>query len=138
MSCVCFSSPRGAVLDGVHPALLQLFYPSRGHFIGVIGSLSQRSLVRSVKTAMKGVTPLPVYSFSGPRFIPGVDFSDHINFWNEGYPAVMITDTAFHRNLNYHHLDDTANELEYDRMAMVVVGVFEAVRDLAGEDAVSP
>jgi len=113
--------------------LLRLFYPSRANFIGVIGCMNQRALVRSVKTSMKGATPLPVYSFCGPRFIPGVDFSDHINFWDEGYPAVMITDTAFHRNPAYHGASDVAEELDYERMSMVVVGVFEAVRDLAGD-----
>jgi len=112
-------------------ALLRLFYPSRANFISVIGCMNQRSLVQSVKKSMSGATPLPVHSFCGPRFIPGVDFSDHINFWDEGYPAVMITDTAFHRNPAYHGAGDVAEELDYERMAMVVLGVFEAVRDLA-------
>jgi hypothetical protein len=80
---------------------------------------------------MLGASTLPVYSINAPSFIPGVDFSDHLNYWNEGFPAVMITDTAFYRNHAYHTSGDTADRLDYRRMAMVVQGVYGAVLDLA-------
>jgi hypothetical protein len=80
---------------------------------------------------MKGATDLPVYSFRGPESLPGVDFSDHRNYWPHGIPSAMITDTAFFRNKAYHTADDTAGRLDYDRMGMVVVAVYEAIRELA-------
>jgi len=63
--------------------------------------------------------------------VPGIDFSDHRNYWGVGYDAVMITDTAFYRNPNYHTPRDTAETLDYQRMALVVQGVYAAVLALA-------
>jgi Zn-dependent M28 family amino/carboxypeptidase len=111
--------------------VLRLFYPTKGNFISVIGKMGQALLVRKIKGAMKGASSLPVYSINAPRSIPGVDFSDHMNYWDAGYPAVMITDTAFYRNLNYHTTADTAEKLDYNRMAQVVEGVYAAVLELA-------
>ena len=111
-------------------ALLKAFYPTRGNFIAVVGKLDQIRVLRRVKAAMVGASPLPVYSISAPRSIPGVDFSDHLNYWNAGYDAVMITDTAFYRNPNYHTFEDTPDTLDYRRMAQVVQGVYAAVTAL--------
>ncbi|HEU5236973.1 MAG TPA: M28 family peptidase [Pyrinomonadaceae bacterium] len=115
-------------------SLLRAFYPSRGNFIAVVGSLGQSGLVRRVKRAMMGSSSLPVYSINAPRFVPGVDFSDHLSYWNAGYDALMITDTAFYRNHNYHTANDTPEKLDYRRMAMVVAGVFGAVIDLSSSE----
>ena len=112
-------------------AALSAFYPSTGNFIGVVGQLGDWSLVRQTKAAMQHSSPLPVYSINAPIFVTGVDFSDHLNYWNAGYSAVMITDTAFYRNRNYHSAEDTAEKLDYKRMAMVVEGVYAAVKELA-------
>ena len=110
---------------------LKLFYPSRGDFIAVVGKFDQGRLVRRVKRAMLGAAPLPVYSINAPRSVPGIDFSDQMNYWEAGYDAVMITDTAFYRNPNYHTARDTAGTLDYRRMAMVVEGVYAAALDLS-------
>jgi hypothetical protein len=112
-------------------SVLSLFYPTEGNFISVIGKIGEGMLVRKIKKAMAGATSLPVYSINAPRLIPGVDFSDHLNYWREGYPAVMITDTAFYRNANYHTIGDTAERLDYRRMGQVVEGVYAAVVDVA-------
>ena len=112
-------------------SLLRAFYPSQGNFIAVVGSLGEGNLARRVKRSMIGSSSLPVYSINAPRFLPGVDFSDHLSYWKEGYPALMITDTAFYRNRNYHTANDTAEKLDYRRMAMVVAGVYAAVIDLS-------
>jgi len=106
---------------------LSLFYPSEGNFISVIGKMGAGTLVRKIKRAMAEATSLPVYSINAPRLIPGVDFSDHLSYWQEGYPAVMITDTAFYRNANYHTMWDTAERLDYRRMSQVVEAVYAAV-----------
>jgi hypothetical protein len=111
--------------------VLGAFYPSTGNFISVVGRLSDWSLVRRTKAAMRSASPVPVYSINAPRFVPGVDFSDQLNYWEAGYPAVMITDTAFYRNPHYHTVHDTEEKLDYIRMAMVVEGVYAAVVELA-------
>jgi Zn-dependent M28 family amino/carboxypeptidase len=112
--------------------LLKAVYPTRGDFITVVGKMDQGPLARLVKRAMRGAAPLPVYSVNAPRAVPGIDFSDHLNYWDAGYDAVMVTDTAFFRNPNYHTPDDTPDTLDYGRMAMVVRGVYEAVLALSG------
>lgn len=124
-----FSDERGS--QHFPAGLLSVFYPSTGNFIGVVGRISDGLLARRVKSAMSGAAPLPVYSISAPSVIPGVDFSDQLNYWRAGYSAVMITDTAFYRNLNYHTAHDTPEKLDYKRMAMVVEGVYAAVTELS-------
>ena len=111
--------------------VLSAFYPSTGNFIGVVGRLGDWSVVRRTKAAMRKASPLPVYSINAPEFVAGVDFSDQLNYWHAGYSALMITDTAFYRNPNYHTEHDTEEKLDYKRMAMVVEGVYAAVVDLA-------
>jgi Zn-dependent M28 family amino/carboxypeptidase len=106
---------------------LAAFYPSQGNFIALVGNLSQGFVVRYLKKAMQSASPLPVYSINAPRFVPGIDFSDHRNYWQAGYKAVMVTDTAFYRNPHYHTLQDTADRLDYERMTIVVQGVYAAV-----------
>ena len=113
--------------------LLRWFYPTQGNFIAVVGSLSDTALVRTIKGSMKGASSLPVYSINAPKSMKGIDFSDHHNFWKFGYPAVMITDTAFFRNTHYHKASDTAEKLDYQKMAQVVEGVYSALWAVAGD-----
>jgi hypothetical protein len=110
--------------------LLKLLYPSRGDFVAVVGRLGDVRLVRSVKSAMAGGSPLPVRSINAPAIIPGIDLSDHMNYWSQGYPAVMVTDTAMFRNDHYHTAEDRPETLDYRRMAMVVQDMDRAVRSL--------
>jgi hypothetical protein len=79
----------------------------------------------------KGVLRILVISFIGPVSLPGIDFSDHRNYWEFGFPAVMITDTAFFRNTEYHEAGDTWDRLDYDRMMQVVESVGFAVVELS-------
>jgi hypothetical protein len=81
-----------------------------------------------------GAADLPVYSVNAPLMVTGIDYSDHRSYWEYGYNAVMITDTAFYRNLEYHTPSDTADRLNYELMAKAVVQVFEAVKGLATEN----
>lgn len=110
--------------------LLRYVYPRTGNFIAVVGKLGQWETVRRIKQAMRGASDLPVHSINAPTWVPGVDFSDHLNYWAAGYRAAMITDTAFYRNDRYHTAQDTAASLDYERMAKVVEGVHCAVRVL--------
>ena len=108
--------------------LLYAMYPNRANFIGVIGPAGQGAWVKAIKIGMQGTSDLPVYSIRAPSIVPGVDFSDHMNYWPYGFQALMITDTAFYRNKAYHEVGDTAERLDYARMAKVAVAVFEAIR----------
>lgn len=105
-------------------AALKLGYPERGNFIALVGQFGDFGLSRSVKAAMSGASELPVYSLNAPSLVPGVDFSDHRSYWAQGYPALMVTDTAFMRNPAYHRAGDTYDKLDYKRMAMVVQAVY--------------
>ncbi len=111
-------------------SLFRLFYPARGDFISFVGDLASREFTSKVKKAFKASSSLPVESLNAPSLIPGVDFSDHRSFWKFGYPAFMITDTAFYRNPNYHSAADTPETLDYARMAELVSGLFKALRHL--------
>jgi hypothetical protein len=124
----CFRDERGS--QSYPSLLLKLMYPSRGNFIAVAGPWDQGDWIKTVKIGMKGATDLPVYSIRAPSAVPGIDFSDHFNYWPHGFKAIMITDTAFYRNRSYHTTADTADSLDYSRMAKVVVALFEALRAL--------
>jgi hypothetical protein len=108
----------------------KLYYPTRGNFIGIVDQMFSSHAGR-MKKLMRKATALPVYSINAPKWLPGVDWSDHWSFWEQGYPAVMITDTAFYRNTAYHSMADTADRLDYEKMAQVVHGIFTYVYQLA-------
>ncbi len=115
----------------IYPAsLFSLFYPKRGDFISFVGNLSSRAFTSEVERAFREVSPFPIESLSAPAFIPGVDFSDHRNFWKFGYPAFMITDTAFYRNPNYHSPGDTAETLDYQKSAELITGLYKALKKI--------
>lgn len=103
---------------------LSWLYPDRGNFIGLVSRPEDWRETRRLKAAMRGATPLPVASINTLPRVPGVDFSDHLSYWHRGMPAVMVTDTAFARNLEYHRAGDTHERLDYRRMAQVVQGIF--------------
>lgn len=112
---------------------LKYFYSDRGDFISVIGNARNMSAVRSVKSSfLRSVgNELPVYSLNAPlSLVPGIDSSDHRNFWIMDYPAVMVTDTAYNRNLAYHTPQDTADRLDYNKMASVVKATYQLVLDM--------
>lgn len=116
-----------------HPVwLLNAVYPTVGNFIALVGYYENGSVARRVKAAMQSTSSLPVHSINAPSFVIGVDFSDHRNYWSEGFVAMMVTDTAFYRNKAYHTPDDTPQRLDYRRMAQVVDGVRAVVLSEAG------
>ncbi len=111
--------------------LMNLFYPERGNFIAVVGDFPCWRLVRRVVRSLKKGAQVPVETLLSPSFVRGVDFSDHASFWKEGYPALMITDSAMYRNPHYHQPSDTLQTLDFDLLAEVVKGVFHAIQVLA-------
>lgn len=112
--------------------LLRFFYPSRGDLIGLIGRFGDRGLVRLGKKCFRGATAVRAVSYSGPTVF-GSDLSDYRNYWAAGFPAIMVCDTAYLRNPNYHEAGDTADTLDYRRMAGVVDGVLSLVVHLAND-----
>ena len=89
---------------------LGLMYPDQGNFIAIVGAFNDVSNMRRIKALFKGASDLPVESINAPSSVPGVDFSDHASYWRFDMPAVMVTDTAFLRNPNYHEAGDTPDD----------------------------
>jgi Peptidase family M28 len=114
-----------------YPWPVGLLYPNRGNFLGFVGDLGSRSLVRSAIASFRSAEQFPSEGASLPSFIPGVEWSDHWAFRQAGYPAMMITDTALFRDPNYHRSSDTAEHLDYERLARVTRGIEAVVRQLA-------
>ena len=113
-----------------YPAALSWLYPDRADFIGVIGNWRSAALLQSFAAALKKIDGLPVETLSvlGNGFlVPQVRLSDHAPFWDAGYPALLLTDTAFMRNPHYHSASDTIETLDLDFMAKVCNGVVDAV-----------
>ncbi len=115
-----------------YPAFLGAIYPLQGNFIGFIGNLASGSLVRDAIASFRRHTQFPSEGAALPSQIPGVGWSDHWSFWQQGYPGVMVTDTAPFRYPNYHTEGDTPDKVNYERLARVVAGLEQVVADLSG------
>ncbi len=109
---------------------MNTIYPDRGNFIAMVGNIRSGRWTRQVRRKFMEGTDLPVEALNAPAIIVGIDFSDHWSFNKFGYPAVMVTDTAFYRNPHYHLMSDTPETLDYARAAKVVDGLVSAVRQL--------
>jgi hypothetical protein len=114
-----------------YPPPFNLFFPDTGNFIGFVGNLASRSLLRTSIKTFRDTTPFPSEGLAAPAFIKGIGWSDQWSFWQEGYPGIMITDTAPFRYPHYHEASDTPDRLDYGRMARVVSGVGRVVEELA-------
>lgn len=119
----------------LYPRPLNWLYPDTGNFIGFVTNWSNRDLNRRLIALWRDKVQFPSEGGSLPGFFPGVDWSDHWSFWKEGYPALMITDTATFRNPHYHTSGDTTDTLDFERMARVVEGVQILITSLAAPDA---
>ncbi len=115
-----------------YPPPLNLFYPKQGNIIAFVGNLGSRALVTRALRAFRQHARFPSEGIAAPAFIPGVDWSDHRSFWKEGYPAVMITDTAPYRYPWYHSAQDTPDKVDYERMVYVVDGLAKMLEALVG------
>ena len=109
---------------------LGLFYPKVGNFIGFVSNLHSRTLLRRVVAAFRKHAKIPSEGAALPAFVPGVSWSDQWSFWRNGYPGIMVTDTAPFRYPYYHSSSDTPDKLDYDRFALVVSGMEKVIEDL--------
>ena len=97
--------------------------PSRGNFIAFVGNRTSLRLTWRCWRLFRRSVRFPAWWVAGPERIDGLGMSDHWSFWKYGYPAVMVTDTAFFRNPNYHKASDRPETLDYPRTAKVVAGL---------------
>jgi Zn-dependent M28 family amino/carboxypeptidase len=114
-----------------YPFPFSFFYPDTGNFIGFVGNVSSRSLVHRTLEIFRSKTSFPSEGIAAPGWFPGIGWSDNWSFWEEGYPAIMITDTAPFRYPYYHTQHDTPDKIHYERMARVAEGLIEVIRHLA-------
>jgi Zn-dependent M28 family amino/carboxypeptidase len=114
-----------------YPFPFSLFYPDTGNFIGFVGDLSSWRLVRRATGAFRASTAFPSEGVAAPRATKGVHWSDHWSFWQAGYPAIMVTDTALYRYPHYHAATDTTERLDYTGLARVTGGLAEVITALA-------
>lgn len=114
-----------------YPPPLSSFYPDRGDFIGFVGNPASRALVRESIGTFRQNAQMPSEGAALPEGLPGVGWSDHWAFWQQGYPAVMVTDTALFRDPNYHRRTDIADEMDFERLARVVEGMQTVLTRLA-------
>ena len=113
-----------------YPFPFRWFYPDRGDFLAFVANPASRALVHKTLDAFRAAAQFPSEGVAAPRWIPGVDWSDQWSFWREGYPGVMITDTAPFRYPHYHTPRDTPDKVDYGRLARVVRGLERTFRTL--------
>ncbi len=118
-----------------YPFPTNLLYPSTGNFLGFVGNVASRDLVRRAIGTFRAQTAVASEGVAAPAFITGIDWSDQWSFWEQGYPGIMLTDTALYRNPNYHARTDTPDTIDYERLARVVKGLESVVADLAGMES---
>ena len=114
-----------------YPPGLSKLYPNSGNFIAFVGTLDSSALVRKTLASFKAASTFPAEGLAAPAFVEGVTFSDHWSYNQHGYPAIMITDTAFMRYPYYHTARDTPDKLDYASMARVVEGLARVIQKMA-------
>ncbi len=100
-----------------------------GKFIAFVSNLSSRALLHEALASFRRHGGFPSEGVAAPAFIPGVDWSDHWSFRQEGWPALMVTDTAPYRYPHYHSGEDTTDKVDYERLAQVVTGLHGMLRE---------
>jgi len=116
-----------------YPPLLRFFFPDTGHFIGLVSNLSSRHILKKCKLAWTAGSDFPLVTAVLPPGLSSVAMSDQLNFWDAGFPALLLTDTAFYRNPHYHQHTDTPDTLNYENMAEITKSLAAILRDDEGK-----
>ena len=116
-----------------YPLPLSLIYPSTGNFIGFVSNLANRDWVQRAVGNFRQHTRFPSEGAALFGWLPGVGWSDHWAFWQEGFPAIMVTDTALFRDPYYHTAKDTPDHIQYDHLARVTAGLRQVIEDIANK-----
>jgi Zn-dependent M28 family amino/carboxypeptidase len=114
-----------------YPSGLAALYPNKGNFISFVGNTESRPLVQAAIEAFRKTTQFPSEALSAPASLPGIGWSDQWSFWQQGYPGIMVTDTAPFRYVHYHEPTDTPDKLAYNHMARVVAGLKRVIESFA-------
>jgi Zn-dependent M28 family amino/carboxypeptidase len=110
-----------------YPAIVRPLFSDVGNFIGLVSDGTSRAFVKQVRLAFEESVDFPVESLAAPDAIQGIGWSDHWSFYRQGYPSVMVTDTAPNRYAHYHSEEDTPDKLNYPAMSRVVGGLVGVV-----------
>ena len=113
------------------PYHLGLFYPWTGNFVGFVANRDSKDLLYESVATFRQHAQFPSEGLSAPGWITGVDWSDHWSFWEESYPALMVTDTAPYRYPHYHDAEDTPDKICFDCLTRVTQGLIHVVRALS-------
>ena len=111
-----YSDARGSQR---YPPLFRFFFPDRGDFLGFVSNLRSRRLLRRAVAAFEAASDFPLQSVAMLEAVPGITWSDHLAFWRQGWPALMITDTAPYRYPWYHSAGDTPDKVDYDALTQI-------------------
>jgi len=103
--------------------ILKMFYGGRGNYITLVKKMGGDPFTRKFYKAFKKAKTIRTKKFAGPKSLPGIDYSDHRNYWLFGFNACMMTDTSFYRNKNYHQKTDVMETLDFQRMSQVINGM---------------
>jgi len=114
-----------------YPSAIRGDYPDRGNFVTFVANRGSRALLESAVATFRSTSAFPAEGLAAPEWIDGIGWSDHWAFWRQGYAGVMVTDTAPFRYPHYHEGTDTPDQIVYDRLARVVVGLQRVVVALA-------
>ncbi|UUO06424.1 M28 family metallopeptidase [Blastopirellula sp. J2-11] len=124
--------PHSQQIPETIPKIFHPLFPTTGNFLAAVGNLRSWSLNWNFRRGFKQGSQLPLWSLNLPERVREIRRSDNSSFWDQNYPALMLTDTSFLRNPHYHQPTDTPDTLDYDRMTEVTLGVAAAVKRLLG------
>jgi Zn-dependent M28 family amino/carboxypeptidase len=123
--------PNSQQIPPAIPKFIRWAFPKRGNFLAAVGNMHSIKLNWRFRRGFKRAVRFPLFSICLPEAVNEIRLSDNSSFWDQGYPALMLTDTSFLRNPHYHEATDTPDTLDYDRMAAVTLGVAGGVAKLA-------
>jgi Zn-dependent M28 family amino/carboxypeptidase len=124
-------APNSQQIPPAIPRFIRWAFPKRGNFLAAVGNMRSVKLNWRFRRGFKRAVRSPLFSICLPEAVNEIRLSDNSSFWDQGYPALMLTDTSFLRNPHYHEASDTPDTLDYDRMAAVTLGVAGGVAKLA-------
>ena len=125
------SGANSQLVPEIIPKFLRWIFPRQGDFLAAVGNLKSWKLAWQFRRGFRRGVQFPLFTICLPELVQEIRLSDNSSFWDQGYPALMLTDTSFLRNPHYHKSSDTPETLDYASMAKVTLGVLGGVCNLA-------